>query len=88
MSSIPAAPGPGRHDVGGVLEAVGEDVRRRFALGLGDGMGTAAAVITVAQAVLAQQVAQGVVAEFPPVGADTGVANWSRQYPRVCNAHG
>ncbi len=36
-------------------------------------MGTAAAVITVAQAVLAQQVAQGVVAEIPPVGADTVV---------------
>ena len=70
---VAAATGPGRHDVGGVLEAVGENVRRRFALGPGDGMGAAAAAITVAQAVLAQQVAQGVVAEFPPVGADTVV---------------
>ena len=70
---VAAAPGPGRHDVGGVLEAVGENVRRRFAQGLGDSMGAAAAAITVAQAVLAQQVAQGVVAEIPPVGADTVV---------------
>lgn len=36
-------------------------------------MGTAAAIITVAQAVLAQEVAQGVVAEVAPVGADAVV---------------
>ncbi|WP_456447693.1 hypothetical protein, partial [Thiolapillus sp.] len=58
------------------LEAVGEDVRRHFAQGLGNGLGTAAAAITVAQAVLAQQVAQGVAAEIPPVGADTVVGGY------------
>jgi len=36
---VAAAPGPGRRQVGAVLEAVGENVRRRFAQGLGDGMG-------------------------------------------------